>query len=75
MGAPERVPVSRFRNNLTSYLRLLDKGDLELTKNGNVVAIVSSPVREKLSLIDRLAGSVHAVIDLDDDLDERRSSK
>ena len=46
MGTPERVPVSRFRNNLTSYLRLLDKGDLELTKNGNVVAIVSSPVRE-----------------------------
>ena len=69
--APTIVAASEFRRNFGKYLKLVETCDVEVTKNGKVVGLWTSPMRDRLALADRLAGSIHAVIDLDADRDER----
>lgn len=70
------VPVAQvsstdFRQNFGTYIRLVEQRDFEVTKNGRVVALWTSPNRDRLALCDRLAGSIHAEIDEKADREER----
>lgn len=69
---PTTVPASEFRQNFGKYLSLVEVQDFQITRNGKVVGLWTNPHRDKLALAERLAGSVHASIDLERDLAERR---
>lgn len=69
----ETVSASEFRQNFGKYLALVELQDFQITKNGKVVALWSNPNRERLALSEKLAGCVHASIDLEADRAERRN--
>lgn len=71
---PATVPASEFRQNFGRYMELVETQDVQVTKNGRVVALWTNPHRDKLALVDKLAGSIHATIDLDKDRAERRAA-
>ena len=70
--APTTVPASEFRQNFGKYMALVDVQDFQGTKNGKVIGLWTNPHRDKLALVEQLAGSVHASIDLEQDRAERR---
>ena len=69
---PTTIPASEFRQNFGKYLSLVDVQAFQITKNGKVIGLWTNPHRDKLALVERLAGSVHAEIDLERDREERR---
>lgn len=69
---PVTIPASEFRQNFGKYMALVEVQDFQVTRNGKVVGMWTNPHRDKLALVDSLAGSVHASIDLERDLVERR---
>ncbi|WP_302398092.1 type II toxin-antitoxin system prevent-host-death family antitoxin [Eggerthella sinensis] len=69
---PASIPASEFRQNFGKYMALVDVQDFQVTKNGKVIGLWTNPHRDKLALVDRLAGSVHATVDLERDRAERR---
>lgn len=69
---PASIPSSEFRQNFGKYMALVDMQDFQVTKNGKVIGLWTNPHRDKLALVDRLAGSVHATVDLEQDRAERR---
>lgn len=70
---PVTIPASEFRQNFGKYMALVETQDFEVTRNGKVVGLWTNPNRDKLALADELAGSVHAEVDLERDIEERRS--
>lgn len=71
--APATIPASEFRQNFGKYMSLVEFQDFQITKNGKVIGLWSNPHKDKLTLVDKLAGSIHASIDLEKDRDERRA--
>lgn len=72
MYMPERVSENDLCDGPNGHRGLLDREDLGLAKSEGDSSITCSSVREKMLLIDRLAGSVHAVIDPDASFNERQ---
>lgn len=72
--APATVASSEFRRNFAKYLSLVEVQDVQVTRNGKVVGLWTSPKRDKERLVEDLAGSVHASIDFESDLAERRAT-
>lgn len=72
---PLTVAASEFREHFSKYLSLVEVQDIEVTRNGKVVGLWTNPKRNRLDLVERLAGSIHAVIDLEEDLEEKRGAQ
>lgn len=70
---PTTIPASEFRQNFGKYMALVETQDFLVTRNGKAIGLWTNPHRDKLALVDELAGSVHAEVDLERDLEERRS--
>lgn len=70
---PTTIPASEFRQNFGKYMALVETQDFLVTRNGKAVGLWTNPHRDKLALVDELAGSVHTEVDLERDLEERRS--
>lgn len=70
--SPATVPASEFRQNFGKYMALVEVQDFQVTKNGKVIGLWTNPHKDKLALVDKLAGSIHASIDLENDRVERR---
>lgn len=70
--APASIPASEFRQNFGKYMALVEVQDFQVTKNGKVIGLWTNPHRDKLILVDQLAGSVHATVSLDLEHTERR---
>lgn len=51
-----KVNITEFRKNLSHYLRLVQKEDIQITKNKEVVAILKSPNKNFYEALNRLAG-------------------
>ena len=51
-----KVNITEFRKNLSHYLRLVQKEDIQITKNKDVVAILKSPDNNFYAALNRLAG-------------------
>lgn len=64
---PATIPASEFRQNFGKYMALVDVQDFQITKNGKVIGLWTNPHRDKIMLVDKLAGSIHAAIDPDQD--------
>ena len=50
------VDVTDFMNNVDHYIDLCSKGEIHITKNGNVVAILSNPDVKYFETLTRLCG-------------------
>ena len=51
-----KVNITEFRKNLSHYLSLVQKEDIQITKNKEVVAILKSPDNNFYAALNRLAG-------------------
>ena len=50
------VNVTEFRNNIFHYLNMITKESINITKNGEVVAVLSSPESNYYNTLIRLCG-------------------
>jgi len=69
------ITATEFKRNFGKYLDLVKYQDFRVTKNGKVVGLWTGTQKDKMEVVDDLAGSIHATIDLGADRDERRRSQ
>ena len=60
------VTATELKNNLSHYLELSKKEYVYVTKNGEVITVLTNPGKHRLLLIEELAGSLGKV---DEDID------
>ena len=51
-----QVNVTEFRNNISHYITLCLTEDVQITKNGEVVAVLSNPDKKYYQTLVRLCG-------------------
>lgn len=54
------VTATEFKSNLGKYLELAARQDIFITKNGKNIARLTSPIIDKLSILDNLVGIIPA---------------
>ena len=66
------VTATELKANIGHYLSAVSEGDVFITKNGKVVAKLSSPVQDKQFLLDSLVGlTAHNPVSLEEAKKER----
>lgn len=65
------VTATELKANLGKYLLLAASEDVYITRNGKVVARLTSPFQDKLDIVDSLYGSIPGSITLKEARDER----
>jgi antitoxin (DNA-binding transcriptional repressor) of toxin-antitoxin stability system len=50
------INAAELKANIGQYLNAVSEDDVYITRNGKVVAKLSSPVRDKQAILDSLAG-------------------
>ena len=55
------ISVTEFRNNLAHYINLSQKHDIAITKNGEVVAVLSKPDNNYYQALIKLCGCLKDV--------------
>ena len=50
------VSATELRNDLSKYLRISEKEDVYITRNGRTIAVVSSPNKQKKAKLQQLKG-------------------
>lgn len=63
--------MTELKANLGKYLLLAASEDVYITRNGKVVARLTSPFQDKLDIVDSLYGSIPGSITLEAARDER----
>ena len=53
------ITATELKNNLGKYLLLAEKEDIYITKNGKIIAKLTSPFQDKLDVVNDLFGSIH----------------
>lgn len=61
------VTATEFKSNLGKYLEMAMTQDIFITKNGKSIARLTSPVVNKLSVLDSLVGIVPANTSVDEE--------
>ncbi len=65
------ITATELKANLRKYLLLAASEDVYITRNGKVVARLTSPFQDKLDLVDSLYGSIPGTVTLDEARKER----
>lgn len=65
------ISATELKNNLSKYLILATTEDVFITKNGKVIAKLTSPYKNKLDTVEALFGSVPAEMTLEEAREER----
>jgi len=65
------ITATELKSNLGKYLLLAASEDIYITRNGKVVARLTSPFQDKLNIVDSLYGSIPADITPEEARDER----
>ena len=65
------ITATELKNNLGKYLELSAKEDIFITKNGKIIAKLSNPYQEKVSVAKSLFGILPKDADLDKAKEER----
>ena len=65
------ITATELKANLGKYLLLAASEDIYITRNGKVVARLTSPYQDKLDIVDSLYGSIPETITLEEARDER----
>ena len=50
------ITITEFSKKLSHFIKLCEKEDFSITKNGEVVAILSNPNKDYYQTLDRLFG-------------------
>lgn len=67
------ITATELKLNLSKYLLLAEKEDIFITKNGKVVAKLTNPFQDRVSMAQSLFGSVPAEMTLEEAQEERRN--
>lgn len=67
------ITATELKNNLSKYLLLVEEEDIYITKNGKVIAKLTSPFKEKVDTVKELFGSIPDDISLEEAQEERLS--
>ena len=67
------ITATELKNNLSKYLLLVEEEDIYITKNGKVIAKLTSPFKEKVDIVKDLFGSIPDNISLEEAQEERLS--
>ena len=65
------ITATELKNNLSKYLLLVEEEDIYITKNGKVIAKLTSPFKEKVDIVKELFGSIPDTISLEQAREER----
>ncbi|MBQ6517890.1 MAG: type II toxin-antitoxin system prevent-host-death family antitoxin [Anaerolineaceae bacterium] len=65
------ITATELKENLGKYLLLAEKEDIFITKNGKVVAKLTSPFEDRIKIAESLAGIIPADITLEEAREER----
>ena len=65
------ITATELKANLGKYLLLAASEDIFITRNGKVVARLTSPYQDKLDTVDALFGSIPAAMTLEEAREER----
>lgn len=65
------ITATELKANLGKYLLLAASEDIFITRNGKVVAWLTSPYQDKLNTVDVLFGSIPATMTLEEAREER----
>ena len=72
-GFTMSITATELKLNLGKYLLLAEKEDVFITKNGKVVAKLTNPFQDRVSMAQSLFGSVPAEMTLEEVQEERRN--
>lgn len=67
------ITATELKENLSKYLLMAEKEDIYITRNGKVVAKLSNPYQDRLSMVESLFGSVPDTLTLEQANEERRT--
>lgn len=70
-GIDMTITATELKANLGKYLLLAASEDIFITRNGKVVARLTSPYQDKLDTVDALFGSIPATMTLEEAREER----
>lgn len=65
------ITVTELKANLEKYLLLASTEDIFITKNGKIIAKLTSPYKNKLDTVETLFGSIPDTITLEELREER----
>lgn len=68
------ITATELKNNLAKYLILAEKEDIYITKNGKIIAKLTSPFQDKLNVVNKLFGSIPSEISFEKAMEERLDS-
>lgn len=66
-----RITVEQLKNNVNKYLSESCKEDIYITKNGEVVAILTKPYKDRIEIAKSLFGCVPSSITFEEAIEER----
>ena len=69
------ITATELKYNLGKYLKLVDKEDISIRKNGKLFAVLSNPNKDRFSILQNLKGIIPNDIDEKTIKDERLASK
>ena len=75
LGGVMKITATELKSNLGKYLQLVEKEDVIINKNGKLVAILSNPNKDRLSILNSLKGILPNDISENNIKDERLLSK
>ena len=67
------ITATELKENLSKYLLKAEKEDFYITRNGKVVAKLTNPYQDRLSMVESLFGSVPDTLTLGQANEERRT--
>lgn len=67
------ITATELKENLSKYLLMAEKEDIYITRNGKVIAKLTNPYQDRLSMVESLFGSVPDTLTLEQANEERRT--
>ena len=67
------ITATELKENLSKYLLMAETEDIYITRNGKVVAKLTNPYQDRLSMVESLFGSVPDTLTLEQANEERRT--
>ena len=68
------ITATELKMNLAKYLLMAATQDIYVTKNGKVVAKLTSPYQDKIGIAESLIGVISSDVSLDEAREERTSA-
>lgn len=68
-----KITATELKTNLSKYLYMAEKEDVFITKNGKVIAKITSPFQNKVEIAKSLFGIIPSDVSLEESQAERLS--